>query len=140
MELVLAFVIVAIVGYFIMIRDRTNQKCFAWCDVGKALMLWGITELVIYTVKGPISNVRLADVGRPGGRTYLLGGGGIGIEPEAGEDAIGTMEGGDDEMVYGGDPASAGLMSTVAAEMGYSDPNAISGGGKGSILSHVVRN
>lgn len=61
MELVIAFVIVAIIGYFIMTGDRSKPGCFAWCDVGRALLLWGMGESINYMIKGPIMKVRVVE-------------------------------------------------------------------------------
>ena len=44
-----------------MTSDRSKPGCFAWCDVGKALLLWGLSETVVYLVKGPVAPVRVVN-------------------------------------------------------------------------------
>lgn len=62
MDLLVAFVIVGLVGYFVM-TNKSKPGCFAWCDVGKALLLWGMTEAVVYLIKGPLVSVSIVKGG-----------------------------------------------------------------------------
>lgn len=93
---VMGFMIVALIGYFIAFNN-TEDTCFTWCDVGKTLLLWGLTELAVFAVKGGVMKVK--PVGVFGGEGYM------GEEPDARGigNLVGTLQG---DNVYGGDSAS----------------------------------
>ena len=60
MERILAFAIVALIGYAIMVYDKSKPDCFKWCDVGKGLLMWATTELTVYLIKGKTMSVRMS--------------------------------------------------------------------------------
>ena len=90
---VLGFVIVALIGFFIISSTSGGVGCFTWCDAGKVLLMWGLTELAVYAVKGGVMPVKPVGVG--------LATGGEGYDPYATEepdqrglgDLVGVLEG-----------------------------------------------
>ena len=90
---VLGFVIVALIGFFIISSTSGGAGCFTWCDAGKVLLMWGLTELAVYAVKGGVMPVKPVGVGRMSG--------GDGYDPYATEepdqrglgDLVGVLEG-----------------------------------------------
>ena len=131
MDLLVAFIIVGAIGYFIMTSDRSKPGCFAWCDVGKALLLWGLSETVVYLVKGPVAPVRVVNSIMGGGEHEydgglnmdydIAGGAGCGSKYETKEDM---------DDLYGGYDSSMHDKELMHTHM------EMAGGGK-SIMSHV---
>lgn len=72
MDLLVAFIVVAVIGYMIMVSDKSKPECFAWCDVGKGLLMWSLAEATTYMIKGPAMAVKM--VGGDGQDAALFGG------------------------------------------------------------------
>lgn len=59
MDAVIGFIIVALIGYFIMMCPKLGKGCFRWCDVGKGLLGVGITNILALLIKGGIQPVAI---------------------------------------------------------------------------------
>jgi hypothetical protein len=60
-EAVYGFVIVALIGFFIVSSPLLNKNagCFNWCDVGKTLVGLALTSVVSLLIKGAVQPVKV---------------------------------------------------------------------------------